>query len=206
MSRPQESPWAFDVSPLLAAPGERLHIDGAFPAPSGIGDEVIGVREGDPVRLVGDFDAIVDGLVLTANISAPIHACCVRCLKPIEKTWDTNVTAFFPYEANIPDDALTHNKQPFVEVEVLAGQDEAEDIYPLSEDGSYAALENLLRDTLVELLPVKPLCRPDCKGLCPQCGVNLNEHPEHHHDITDNRFARLAQLKAELEQQERTQQ
>ena len=57
-------------------------------------------------------------------------------------------------------------------------------------------------DTLVEALPLQPLCREDCRGLCSQCGVDLNEHPDHHHDVTDLRFAALAGLKAQLEAEE----
>ena len=57
----------------------------------------------------------------------------------------------------------------------------------------------MIRDTLVESLPLQPLCRPDCRGLCSQCGADLNEDPDHHHDVTDIRFAGLAGLKAQLE-------
>ena len=46
-------------------------------------------------------------------------------------------------------------------------------------------IEALIRDTFVDALPLQPLCRPDCKGLCPQCGVDLNEHPEHEHKVAD---------------------
>ena len=52
-------------------------------------------------------------------------------------------------------------------------------------------MESPLRDTLVEALPLQPLCKEDCLGLCPQCGVDLNEDPDHHHDVTDIRFAAL---------------
>lgn len=34
-----------------------------------------------------------------------------------------------------------------------------------------------VRESLLLALPVKPLCRPDCRGLCPRCGMNLNEGP-----------------------------
>ena len=202
MRRPQKSAWSVDVTQLRQTPGERQRINDSFPAPNGIGDEVIGVNKGEPVLVDGNFDAIIDGFILAANVSAPIHACCVRCLTPIERSWDADVTAFFPYEADTHADTPMRDKQEVIEVDILAGQDEAEDTYPLSEDGSYADLERLLRDTLVEMLPVKPLCKTDCRGLCPQCGVNLNEHPEHHHEVSDTRFAQLAQLKAELERQE----
>ena len=202
MTRPQKTAWSIDVTQLRRTPGEHQHIHETFPAPSGIGDNVIGVGEGEPVLVDGYFDAIIDGLILTANVRAPVHACCVRCLTPIERSWDADITAFFPYETGTQADTPPRDHQQIIEVEILAGQDEAEDTYPLSEDGSFADLERLMRDTLVGLLPVKPLCRPDCKGLCPECGINLNEHPEHHHEVSDSRFAQLTQLKAELERQE----
>ena len=63
-------------------------------------------------------------------------------------------------------------------------------------------LEALLRDTLVEALPLQPLCRPDCRGLCPQCGMDLNDHPDHHHEMMDDRWAALEGLKQRLEQEE----
>ena len=66
----------------------------------------------------------------------------------------------------------------------------------------WADLEALLRDTLVEELPLQPLCKPDCKGLCSQCGIDLNENPDHQHDMTDIRFAALEGLKAKLEGKE----
>ncbi|MEN0072688.1 MAG: DUF177 domain-containing protein, partial [Propionicimonas sp.] len=54
-------------------------------------------------------------------------------------------------------------------------------------------LEPLLRDAVVLDLPFTPLCRPDCAGLCPTCGENLNRDPEHSHaEATDARWAGLA--------------
>ena len=76
-------------------------------------------------------------------------------------------------------------------------------MYPLVAGGDFADIEALIRDTMVSELPLQPLCEPDCRGLCSQCGENLNEHPEHHHDVTDIRFAALEGLKAQLENAEK---
>ena len=199
MARIEDSPWAVSVAQVASRPGQSKEIDETFPAPSGIGDEIIGVDEGADVSVTGSFDSIVDGLVLTARINAPVHAECTRCLKPIKRDWTVNVTSFFPYE-----DASTNSngKSKNDEVDIIAGEDESEDTYPLLGGGAWADLEALLRDTLVEELPLQPLCKPDCKGLCSQCGVDLNEHPDHHHDVTDIRFAALEGLKAKLEGKE----
>lgn len=197
MPRPEDSLWAVPVAQVASRAGRSKLIDQDFPAPSGIGDDVIGVREDAPVHVSGSFDSIIDGLVLTARVSAPVHAECTRCLTPITRDWTVNVTAFFPYsdDPHGRDDAKG-------EVDIVAGEEEAADIYPLLDGDSFADLEALLRDTLVEALPLQPLCREDCKGLCPQCGVDLNEQPDHHHEVTDDRFAVLAGLKARLESEQ----
>lgn len=198
MPRPEDSQWAVSVAQVASRPGQSKPIDTVFPAPSGIGDDIVGVREGADVRVVGSFDSIVDGLVFTGRIEAPLTAECTRCLKPIDPDWTVNATLFFPYDAPGADDGRGNG-----EVEIIAGEDEAEDVYPLSSDGAFADMESPLRDTLVEALPLQPLCKEDCLGLCPQCGVDLNKDPDHHHDVTDIRFAALEQFKARLEAEER---
>ena len=204
MARTEDSPWAVSVAQVASRPGQSKEIDATFPAPSGIGDEIVGVDEGTDVSVVGSFDSIVDGLILNARISAPVHAECTRCLKPIQRDWTVNVTSFFPYEdksaAGKGGKAGKNGKEE--EVDIIAGEDEAEDPYPLLDGGAWADLEALLRDTLVEELPLQPLCKPDCKGLCSQCGIDLNENPDHQHDMTDIRFAALEGLKAKLEGKE----
>ena len=193
MARPEDSAWAVSVAQVASRPGQSSPVDADFPAPSGIGDAIVGVTEGEPIHVNGAFDSIVDGLVFHAHITAPVHAECTRCLKPLQHDWGTDVTAFFPYsykEDETDDDT-----------DIIAGEEESEDTYPLSPDGCFADLEALLRDTFAESLPLQPLCQPDCKGLCPQCGINLNEHPDHRHDTTDIRFASLAALKEQLERE-----
>ena len=55
-------------------------------------------------------------------------------------------------------------------------------------------LEPVLRDAVVLALPLQPVCRDDCPGLCPECGARLADDPEHHHDSTDPRWAALSEL------------
>ena len=200
MARTEDSPWAVSVAQVASRPGQSKEIDATFPAPSGIGDEIVGVDEGADVSVVGSFDSIVDGLILNARISAPVHAECTRCLKPIDEDWPVDVTVFFPYESGQDKaNGKGGKSKQDDEIDIIAGEDESEDTYPLLENGAFADIEAMIRDTLVESLPLQPLCRPDCRGLCSQCGADLNEDPDHHHDVTDIRFAGLAGLKAQLE-------
>ena len=60
-------------------------------------------------------------------------------------------------------------------------------------EGECIDLEPLVRDEVLLDLPFMPLCRADCLGLCAECGVDLNDDPEHEHaDRTDPRWAALA--------------
>lgn len=156
----ENSPWSVSVAQVASRAGQSKQIDSDFPAPSGIGDDIIGVKEGEPVHVSGSFDSIVDGLILNADINAPVHAECTRCLKPIIRDWTTHVTVFFPYHDE------RDNRRQQDEVDIIAGEEESEDTYPLLNNGSFADLEALLRDTLVDELPLQPLCREDCRGLC----------------------------------------
>ena len=56
------------------------------------------------------------------------------------------------------------------------------------------ALDATIRDAIVLALPQAPLCRDDCPGLCPQCGVRLADEPGHRHEARDPRWAALAGL------------
>ncbi len=52
------------------------------------------------------------------------------------------------------------------------------------------------RDALALALPAQVLCRPDCAGLCPRCGANLNDDPGHEHEPEpDPRWAKLRELR-----------
>lgn len=54
------------------------------------------------------------------------------------------------------------------------------------------------RDALALALPAQITCRAECRGLCPQCGVNLNEEPEHEHEREpDPRWAKLSEIRFE---------
>jgi len=55
-------------------------------------------------------------------------------------------------------------------------------------------LQPTLRDAVVLDLPLAPLCSEDCLGLCPVCGVRLEDDPSHAHEATDPRWAALATL------------
>ena len=58
MARIEDSPWAVSVAQVASRAGQSKSLDATFPAPSGIGDEIVGVDEGADVQVVGSFDSI----------------------------------------------------------------------------------------------------------------------------------------------------
>jgi uncharacterized protein len=71
--------------------------------------------------------------------------------------------------------------------------DDAEEETFFLEDG-LLDLEPVLRDAVVLALPLQPVCREDCPGLCSECGARLADDPDHHHEAVDIRWAALQGL------------
>jgi uncharacterized protein len=99
------------------------------------------------------------GIVVLGDFSAQLPAECARCLKAFSAPVSTHLEDLFVYPPQNATDPL-----------LVVGED------------AYLNLEPLVREYLMINAPIQPLCRPDCKGLCPICGNDLNEqtcsHPE----------------------------
>jgi uncharacterized protein len=61
------------------------------------------------------------------------------------------------------------------EGKALISENSGEDVVHVKAGELVVELNDLIRQALLLSLPLKPLCSPDCKGLCPSCGANLNE-------------------------------
>jgi len=82
------------------------------------------------------------------------------------------------------------------EVSVPGGGDELQSPYMGPEDE--LDIEAWARDALALTLPAQITCRPDCAGLCPECGASLNEDPDHRHEAPpDQRWAKLSEIRFE---------
>lgn len=143
-------------------------------APAELGVALIGVREGSPVDLDLRFEAVHEGILVSGTAYAGVTGECGRCLGPIAYDLAADIQELFYYEGTeVPD------------------EEEAEQ-YQVVDD--HVDLESVLRDAVVTALPFQPVCREDCKGLCSECGISLNEDPDHHHEVLDPRWAALTGL------------
>lgn len=144
---------------------------------------VIGVPEGVTVELGFRMESVLEGVLVTGTAHAPVTGECVRCLEPVERELDAEFQEMFSY----PDaDTRTARRDE-------AG-DDAEDEDALELEDDLFDLEPVLRDAVVLALPLQPVCREDCEGLCSECGVRLADDPDHHHEATDIRWAALKDL------------
>ena len=149
-------------------------VERTVPAPADLGLAVIAVPEGSDVELDLRLEAVVEGVLVTGTATVQLVGECVRCLTEVtdEMSFDLQELFFHP------------------------GREVDED-EPLVED-ELVNLEPVLRDVVVMDLPFAPLCREDCAGLCPECGADLNEDPEHEHELdVDPRWSKLVDLDVE---------
>lgn len=170
---PMDSPWAVNIAQVASRPGQAQQVEAVMPAPSGVGDEYFGVPEGRDTTVTGRVESLSEGLLFTGSAITRVEGSCSLCLKDLSGEWTVTLSGYFPYDAAAHEAAAKQDDSL---------DDEGEDTYPLDESGTVMDLESLLRDSLVVSLPAQALCRPDCRGLCPECGANLNDDPGHHHE------------------------
>lgn len=145
-----------DVSLILDAPGRSMPFDqkghvGDVGVP-GEGDLLLG-----PQHARGVVTSIGGGVYVEANVKGSVRLTCSRCLSPFDK--DLEIAC----EGKFMEDPGRMNKDDEDDVEV----------FPL--EGTYCNLDEMVRHEIALAIPMKPLCREDCRGLCPGCGKNLNE-------------------------------
>jgi uncharacterized protein len=130
---------------------------------------------------------VVQDIRLVGELSGRLETKCARCLEtvniPVASSFDL---LYRPLRTVTAGD------------EISISEAESEIGYY---QGEGVLLEDVLKEQVLLLLPLKPLCNEDCKGLCPQCGKNLNNGncdctPER----SDPRWAALADLKDRLKQ------
>jgi DUF177 domain-containing protein len=155
------------------------------PAPDDLGLELARVPVGADLQLDVRFEAVSEGVLVTGSATAPLAGECARCLAPLAATVTASFTELYLYG---PDKHDRHSKHDQHENEE---QDDDERYI----DGDLLDLEPVLRDAVVLALPMSPLCREDCPGLCVECGVPLADAgPGHQHeDAPDPRWAALKQ-------------
>ena len=124
-----------------------------------------------PVLVVGQVRNIAGMLCLQMELDTTLSAVCNRCGEPFDKPFRLSCEYLLAAEL----------------------EDEDNDEILLLDDGA-VDLGELSREVFILNMPTKLLCREDCRGLCPGCGVNLNHEACRCKKEVDPRLAKLAQL------------
>lgn len=127
-----------------------------------------------------------DGAFLRGRLKALLHVGCARCLNPVPIELDESLSITFLPKSQVPDDD-----------EIVEGadiSDESADLF--AHDGQKIDMRPMLREHMILAVPMAPLCEEDCKGLCQQCGQDLNvgtcKCPK---NVVDPRLAGLSKYK-----------
>ena len=185
----------FDMRSLSRQAGSDRTLTRIVPAPEDLRLELAGVPAGADVDLIARFEAVTEGVLVTASATAPLAGECARCLAPVDSTVTVSFTELYLY----PESRHSHDKHDAHDRRDRNDKNDQNDEQDDDQrylDGDLLDLEPALRDAVVLALPMSPLCRDDCPGLCAQCGVPLAEAgPGHGHtDALDPRWAGLKQI------------
>lgn len=168
-----ETAQQVDLGWLLLSPGEgrRLDLDVEIEPLLLAGQRY---APAGPVAARLDISRTTGGYSLRLRSRVPLEGPCMRCLEPAER-----MVAVDGREVDQPGGG--------------------EDLSSPYLDGDELDLHAWARDALALALPAQIVCRDECRGLCPQCGENLNEAaPEHGHEAEpDPRWAALRELRLE---------
>lgn len=175
-------PLVLDTRELGRRPGSMLPHRDQVSLPTELAVQPIGVRSGSPLDLDLRLESVVEGVFVSGDVSAVAEGECARCLTPVTIEVVARVDELFAY----PDSVAEQTTE----------EDEVRRI-----EGDYIDLEPVVRDAVVLGLPLAPLCKDDCQGLCPNCGERLDDLPAgHSHETVDPRWAALAERFGTTEQ------
>jgi uncharacterized protein len=172
------NPLVFDTRDL--GPGMARTLTRTVAAPEHMGVEMARVPPGADVSLDLQLEGVTEGVLVTADVTAPLAAECARCLEPFSTATQVRFQELFRLE----------------EPEAESGESGDEADYLLDASGQLD-LEPALRDAVVLELPLSPLCEDDCQGLCAECGVRLADaEPGHQHEQRGPMWAALQDYQA----------
>lgn len=132
-----------------------VQIRGAIAADDPVWAE-LGVTLNEPLRVEANASMVGEGVLIRGTMESEVATECRRCLTPVPVRVRDDLDLLF---------------------EPLTAEEEADlrgEIYPLPERGDELDLSEAIREQFLEQVPEFTLCSETCRGLCPQCGAELN--------------------------------
>ncbi|MGC0251737.1 YceD family protein [Pseudactinotalea sp. Z1748] len=174
-----DSPFVVSTYELRRSPGAMIEVEATASSETDLGNQVISVPAQSPIALDLRLESVMDGVLVTGFARAEARGECVRCLRPVTADLAVDITELFAYMG------ARHVKT----------EDDADEEAVPQVHADTVDLEGTVIDALVTSLPLRPLCDPGCPGLCPECGIRMEDaEPGHAHEKIDPRWAALAAL------------
>lgn len=168
------STFLISVHDLMHKPGHMREVDRTVALEAKLGEGLAFVPNGGQIDLKLRLESVHEGIYVSGGLKTVAEAECSRCLEPLTVPVQVDIQELFAYSLEVEDD--------------LVIQDEQIDLEPI------------IIDSVVLNLPFTPVCSSDCLGLCSECGVRLNENPDHAHEAPiDSRWNELKKLAQESE-------
>jgi uncharacterized protein len=139
-------------------------------------------RQAEPLEVRATAELVEGQIRVTGELHTRLEMVCARCLEPVHEDISREFDLFYKPLATMTKEEEERLKLDDTEIAFFEGE------------GMFLA--DVLAEQVLLALPMKAICRSDCRGLCPQCGVNLNNEEcrcESH--AVDPRTAPLARLK-----------
>ncbi len=171
-TRPDEAGHRHVSSPFLVHTARLRRLLGASTTErrSGEIDDLVGVGsqvpEGSEVSVEVVVTSVMGGFTVAGSVKAPWSGECRRCLAPAGGELEVEVREL--YLDCQPTGGAPGARQP----RASRGGSGSDDSYEVH--GEALDLEPMAHDAVLLALPLAPLCREDCLGICPECGADLN--------------------------------
>ena len=195
MPRPSEI-YKFNTYELPRRAGEMKEYELDLVLQEPVGIPLISVPTAATIEVDMRLESVTEGVLVSAQIFATAIGECTRCLDPIELDIDRSIQELYRYAPTNEKGGRRNKggKKIDSDIDDLDNDDE------LEMEGDYIDLETPIRDAIVLELPINPLCRQDCPGLCPDCGGKWAElEADHLHEVIDVRWKGLAGLTLDSE-------
>jgi uncharacterized protein len=167
-------PLVVNAVELLRRPGSTKDIDVEVAASDcEFNDSRI---DDQPIHVRLHLEALSDGIAVTGVVAAHWHGECRRCLTPVSEVAYVDIDELYQIAVTDPDAFLIENDQ--------------------------LTLLPMVRENVLIAVPLWLLCRPDCTGLCPECGIDRNVSTcSCQPVVADERWSALQELKLRLSEE-----
>ncbi|MDG2497692.1 MAG: YceD family protein [Aquiluna sp.] len=157
------------VHDLMKRPGIMREFNLEHNVVEAMGTTIVKIPAGAELEIFLRLESVHEGVLATGEVSGEAKSECSRCLDSVNLGVEVDFQELFAYSLTSDEDLVVVNE--------------------------HIDLEQVLIDSIVLNLPFQPVCSETCLGLCPECGIRLEQTIEHGHERpVDPRFSALQDL------------